>query len=99
MRLTNCPSYCVLSPKSSPGVIMASLDVSQLFGIKGYVALVTGGSSGLGLMIAKVQWHYDLSPTAGVLEQKRGRAKVLLTRLIQGPCNEWGQSLRCCPTK
>lgn len=40
---------------------MASLDISQLFGVKGYVALVTGGSSGLGLMIAKVskQWHWQ----------------------------------------
>lgn len=33
---------------------MSSLDVSQLFGVRGYVALVTGGSSGLGFMICKV---------------------------------------------
>ncbi|KAJ9144237.1 Short-chain dehydrogenase/reductase SDR [Pleurostoma richardsiae] len=32
---------------------MSSLDVSQLFGVKGYVAVVTGGSSGLGFMISK----------------------------------------------
>ncbi|KAK1966025.1 short chain dehydrogenase [Colletotrichum sublineola] len=32
---------------------MSSLDVSQLFGVKGYVAVVTGGSSGLGYMICK----------------------------------------------
>ncbi|KAI1214215.1 short chain dehydrogenase [Annulohypoxylon truncatum] len=32
---------------------MASLDVSRLFGVKGYTAVVTGGSSGLGFMICK----------------------------------------------
>ncbi|KAK1979359.1 short chain dehydrogenase [Colletotrichum cereale] len=32
---------------------MASLDISRLFGVKGYVAVVTGGSSGLGFMICK----------------------------------------------
>ncbi|KAL1858809.1 hypothetical protein Daus18300_009807 [Diaporthe australafricana] len=32
---------------------MASLDAAQLFGVKGYVAVVTGGSSGLGFMISK----------------------------------------------
>ena len=35
------------------------MDVSTLFGVAGRVALVTGGSSGLGLMIAKV---LSLSP-------------------------------------
>lgn len=33
---------------------MASLAVGDLFGVKGRVALVTGGCSGIGLMIAKV---------------------------------------------
>ena len=33
---------------------MSSLSVIDLFGVKGRVALVTGGCSGLGLMIAKV---------------------------------------------
>ncbi|KAK1623799.1 putative short-chain dehydrogenase [Colletotrichum phormii] len=32
---------------------MASLDITRLFSVKGYVAVVTGGSSGLGLMICK----------------------------------------------
>ncbi|KAH8883446.1 7-alpha-hydroxysteroid dehydrogenase [Thozetella sp. PMI_491] len=32
---------------------MSSLDVSTLFSVKGYVAVVTGGSSGIGLMISK----------------------------------------------
>lgn len=33
---------------------MSSLAVAKLFGVKGRVALVTGGTSGIGLMIAKV---------------------------------------------
>lgn len=33
---------------------MSSLVTDSLFGVKGYVAVVTGGSSGLGFMIAKV---------------------------------------------
>ncbi|KAH7007082.1 short chain dehydrogenase [Ilyonectria destructans] len=32
---------------------MSSLGISRLFGVSGYVAAVTGGSSGLGLMICK----------------------------------------------
>jgi NAD(P)-dependent dehydrogenase (short-subunit alcohol dehydrogenase family) len=35
---------------------MSSLDVTQLFSVSGRVALVTGGSSGVGLMIAKVRY-------------------------------------------
>lgn len=31
---------------------MSSLHTESLFGVKGYVAVVTGGSSGLGFMIA-----------------------------------------------
>ncbi|KAH6886859.1 hypothetical protein B0T10DRAFT_407100 [Thelonectria olida] len=31
----------------------SSLDISRLFGVRGYVAVVTGGSSGLGFMICK----------------------------------------------
>ena len=34
---------------------MSLLSVEQLFGVKGYVAVVTGGSSGLGFMISKVR--------------------------------------------
>ena len=33
---------------------MSSFDITRLFGVKGYVAVVTGGSSGLGFMICKV---------------------------------------------
>lgn len=31
-----------------------SLNILDLFGVKGRVAVVTGGSSGIGLMVAKV---------------------------------------------
>jgi hypothetical protein len=34
--------------------IMSTLNIQNLFGVKGYVALVTGGTSGLGFMISKV---------------------------------------------
>jgi hypothetical protein len=33
---------------------MSSLAISTLFSVKGYVAVVTGGSSGLGFMVARV---------------------------------------------
>jgi hypothetical protein len=33
---------------------MSSLSVANLFGVQGRIALVTGGCSGIGLMIAKV---------------------------------------------
>jgi hypothetical protein len=36
---------------------MSALSIEKLFGVEGYVALVTGGSSGLGLMICKVWEH------------------------------------------
>jgi len=32
---------------------MSTLNIEKLFGVKGYVALVTGGTSGLGFMISK----------------------------------------------
>ena len=38
-----------------PTLRMSSLSIESLFGVKGYVALVTGGSSGLGFMISKVR--------------------------------------------
>lgn len=34
---------------------MASLNIVQLFGVKGHVAIVTGATSGLGFMISKVR--------------------------------------------
>lgn len=33
---------------------MSTLDVNELFGVKGLVAAVTGATSGLGFMISKV---------------------------------------------
>jgi hypothetical protein len=38
---------------------MSSLDITRLFGVRGYVAIVTGGSSGLGFMICKVGYLSD----------------------------------------
>jgi hypothetical protein len=35
---------------------MSTLKIEDLFGVKGYVALVTGGSSGIGFMISKVRY-------------------------------------------
>ena len=32
---------------------MSNLDVNNLFGVKGLVAVITGGGSGLGLAVAK----------------------------------------------
>lgn len=37
---------------------MASLDITQLFGVRGYVTIVTGGSSGLGFMICKAYFKH-----------------------------------------
>jgi len=44
-----------LSESSLSVRIMSALDVQNLFGVKGRVALVTGGCSGIGFMIAKVR--------------------------------------------
>lgn len=38
---------------------MSALSIENLFGIRGYVALVTGGSSGLGFMISKVRNYFQ----------------------------------------
>lgn len=38
---------------------MSTLKIEQLFGVNGYVALVTGGNSGLGFMICKVWLNFS----------------------------------------
>lgn len=37
--------------------MMSALSIEKLFGVRGYVAAVTGASSGLGFMISKVCFH------------------------------------------
>jgi NAD(P)-dependent dehydrogenase (short-subunit alcohol dehydrogenase family) len=49
---------------------MSALSIEKLFGVKGYVALVTGGSSGLGLMICKVWEHSPFQYTVGALTKQ-----------------------------
>ena len=41
---------------------MSSLITDNLFGVKGYVAVVTGGSSGIGFMIARVSLKHLCLP-------------------------------------
>jgi NADP-dependent 3-hydroxy acid dehydrogenase YdfG len=36
---------------------MSSLDAASLFGVKGLVAVITGGGTGIGLMMAKALEH------------------------------------------
>jgi hypothetical protein len=50
------------------------MDMSRLFEVAGRVALVTGASSGLGLMIAKVR-------TLGICKE---HLKYVLTKYLQG---------------
>ena len=46
---------------------MSTLSIEQLFSVKGYVAVVTGGSSGLGFMISKVRYNCELEVHPGYI--------------------------------
>lgn len=51
---------------------MSSLSVVNLFGVQGRVALVTGGCSGIGLMIAKVGLRSPASSSFRILNFYQG---------------------------
>lgn len=56
---------------------MVSLSTDSLFGVKGHVAVVTGGSSGLGFMICKVRVVFFFC-------RLRGRSRVQLLTWLKG---------------
>lgn len=63
---------------------MSSLSALNLFNVKGRVALVTGGSSGLGLMICNVSGRKSMQLLAS-----------LNTLVFLGTRYQWGKSLPC----
>jgi pyruvate/2-oxoglutarate dehydrogenase complex dihydrolipoamide dehydrogenase (E3) component len=52
-QLPTNPSLSILESFSK----MSSLDAASLFGVKGLVAVITGGGTGIGLMMAKALEH------------------------------------------
>jgi hypothetical protein len=69
---------------------MASTEVNNLFSVKGRVALVTGGSSGIGLMIAKVSSILETWKTPADFDQGlvTNGAKVYVCGLPSDPIKE-----------
>lgn len=72
---------------------MSSLKIESLFGVKGDVALVTGGSSGLGFMISKVR----ILPSGGLASGERvlGSPPTQYADMkLSGPGRKWRKGLR-----
>lgn len=71
---------------------MSSLDVSNLFSVNGLVAVVTGGGTGIGLMIARALEHngakvYILGRREEVLKTAATKNAV---RLVARSRGNWG---------
>ncbi|KAF4471595.1 AAA family ATPase [Fusarium albosuccineum] len=67
-----------------------SLHGGSLFGVKGYVAVVTGGSSGLGLMISRQEKYLDiLVSNAGIRRDPPVRCNVLAASLPELQASMW----------
>lgn len=66
---------------------MSSLGISRLFGVSGYVAAVTGGSSGLGLMICKVSFYLFMH-TGKMLQLKISNCQKNID-IVTGTCDKW----------
>lgn len=54
------PNNYSISTETLSLIKMTSLSTSDLFNVKGRVAVVTGGSSGIGLMISKVRCRFGI---------------------------------------
>lgn len=68
---------------------MSSLDASNLFSVNGLVAVVTGGGTGIGLMITRALEHngakvYILGRREEVLKTAAKQNAVCLMALLQG---------------
>lgn len=70
---------------------MSTLNIESLFGVKGYVALVTGGSSGLGFMICKVWLESDQKTLCLCIINHHADH----SHLVIGTSCQWRQGLRC----
>lgn len=51
---------------------MATLQASQLFDVSGFIALVTGGGSGIGLMVRVRGWFFASYQTSNIDRARLG---------------------------
>jgi hypothetical protein len=75
---------------------MSALKIENLFGVKGYVALVTGGSSGLGFMISKVRRLPSERSTSCDPVLDSPPVIQYADMKLAGTGGEWCKSLCCC---